>query len=89
MLPDRNLVKLFSKKLHPAANGKRCRDSHPNIRRSWEDYRRIGRTEEPEEDMDSTRRPTELTNLNPWGLPETEPPTKEHTWAGPRPPTHM
>jgi hypothetical protein len=24
-------------------------------------------------------------NLDPWGLLETEPPTKEHTWAGPRP----
>ena len=27
-------------------------------------------------------------NLNPWGLPETEPPTKEHTRAGPRPLAH-
>lgn len=30
--------------------------------------------------------PTELTNLDPWELSETEPPTKEHTQAGPRPP---
>ena len=38
---------------------------------------------------DTTRRPAEPTNLGPWGLTETKPPTKEHTWAGPRPPTHM
>ena len=31
------------------------------------------------------RRPVVLTNLDPWELPETEPPTKEHTWAGPLP----
>lgn len=24
-----------------------------------------------------------LTNLHPWEIPETEPPTKEHTWVGP------
>ena len=36
-------------------------------------YRRVGRKiEGPEEDRDSTGRPTELTNLDPWGLPETE-----------------
>lgn len=38
---------------------------------------------------DTTRRPTEPTNQDPWGLTETEPPTKEHAWAGPGPPTHM
>ena len=37
----------------------------------------------------STGRPTELTNLNPWGLSETEQPIKDHTQTGPRPPTHM
>jgi hypothetical protein len=35
---------------------------------------------------DSTRRPTESTNLGLWGLTETEPSTKEHVWTGPRPP---
>jgi hypothetical protein len=34
---------------------------------------------------DTTRRPTESTNLGPEGLTETEPPTKEHAWAEPRP----
>jgi hypothetical protein len=37
-----------------------------------------GRIEEPRGDRDSTRRPTESTNLELWGLPETEPPTTEH-----------
>jgi hypothetical protein len=35
---------------------------------------------------DFTGRPTESTMLDPWGLPETEPPTKEQAWAGPGPP---
>ena len=48
-----------------------------------------GRIEEPEEDRDSTGRPTESTNLDLWGLPETEPLTKEQAWAGPRPPAHV
>ena len=33
--------------------------------------------------------PTESTHLGPWGLTETEPPTKEHAEVGPRPPTHL
>jgi hypothetical protein len=37
----------------------------------------IGRIEESEEDRDSTGKPTKSTNLNPWGLPETQSPTKE------------
>lgn len=43
-----------------------------------------GRMEGPEEDRDATR-PTESTKLDPWRLPETEPPTKEQVWVGPRP----
>jgi hypothetical protein len=35
------------------------------------------RIEGPKEDSDSTGRPTESTNLDPWGLSETELPTKE------------
>ena len=38
---------------------------------------------------DTTRRPTEPTNLGPWGLTETEPSTGENAWSGPRPPTHI
>ena len=36
-----------------------------------------------------TGEPTELTNLDHWELSETEPPTKEHTQVGKRPPAHM
>ena len=56
-----------------------------------ESCRRVGgRIEGPQEDSDSTGRPTKSTNLDPWGLPETEPPTKKQAWAGPRPPhTHV
>jgi len=42
------------------------------------------RIEEPEEDRDSTGRPTESTNLDPWGLPETQSPIKDRAWAGPK-----
>ena len=30
-----------------------------------------------------------LTTMDPWELPDTKPPTKEHTWAGLRPQVHM
>jgi hypothetical protein len=40
-------------------------------------------------DKDSTKTPTESTNLEPGRLPETESPTEEHTWAGTRPPANM
>lgn len=45
-----------------------------------------GRIEGPKEDKNSTRRPTNSTNLDTCGLPEIEPSTKEHTRAGPRHP---
>jgi hypothetical protein len=48
-----------------------------------------GIIEGPKRDRNSMGRPTELTNLDPWGLSETEPTTKEHKWAEPRPPAHM
>jgi hypothetical protein len=40
-----------------------------------------GRTKGPGGNRNSTGIPTELTNLNTWGLPEAETPTKEHIWA--------
>jgi hypothetical protein len=47
-------------------------------------YGRIrGRIVGPEGDRNSTGRPTESTNLDHWGS-ESEPPTKEHTQAGPK-----
>ena len=45
-----------------------------------------GRIEELGEEREYTRGPTESTHLYPRRLPETEPPTKENTRAGPRPP---
>jgi hypothetical protein len=49
-------------------------------------YGRIGkRIAGPKGDRNSTERPMESTNLDPWGS-ESEPPIKEHTRAGPRPP---
>jgi hypothetical protein len=40
---------------------------------------RVGRRiDGPEEDGDSTGRPTESTNLEHWEFMETEPPNKEH-----------
>jgi hypothetical protein len=38
---------------------------------------------------DTTRRPTESTNHTLWGITETKPPTKEHTYAGPMAPTYL
>ena len=51
-------------------------------------YEKVGgRIKDPEGNRNSTGRPTESTNLDPWGLSETEPPTKEAgPQAGPRPP---
>jgi hypothetical protein len=76
MLADWNLAYLSSERLHPTANGKRCKDSHPNFRWNWGSFmERCGRKiEEPEEDRDSTGRPTKSTNLDPWGLSEIESP---------------
>jgi hypothetical protein len=50
------------------------------------------RIDSPEGDRNSTRRPTESTNLDPWGFWETEPPAKEHTQSrssSSPPPTHV
>lgn len=42
-----------------------------------------------ERDRDSTGRSTELTNWDPLSFSETEPPTRDHTWAGPKAPAHI
>lgn len=55
-----------------------------------ESYRRFGRKIEGlEENSDSTGQPTESTNMDAWGLPQTESPTKKQAQAGPRSPAHM
>jgi hypothetical protein len=38
-----------------------------------------GRIADPEGDRNSTGRPRESTNMDPWELSETKPPTKKHT----------
>jgi hypothetical protein len=46
-------------------------------------YGRVrGRTEGAEEDCNPVGRTTLSTNPDPSKLPETKPPTKEHSWAG-------
>ena len=45
--------------------------------------------EEAEEEGDPIGRPAVSTNPDPRELPETEPPTRKHTQAGPRPLAHM
>jgi hypothetical protein len=43
-------------------------------------YERVrGRIEGPQGDDNPKGRPAMSTNLNPWELPETEPPIKDHT----------
>ena len=93
MLADRSLAQLSPERLHPSTDRNRCRDPQPNISQSsGESCDRTGdRGEQARGAKDTTRRPTESTSLGPWGLTETEPPTKEHTWARPSslpPPTH-
>jgi hypothetical protein len=44
-----------------------------------------GRIEDGEGNRDSTGKPTDSTNLDPWQLSETEPLAKELIWAGVRP----
>lgn len=48
------------------------------LQKSW------GSIEDPECNGIATGRPRESTNLDSWGLSETESPTKEHTWGAPR-----
>jgi hypothetical protein len=56
----------------------------------WDPYVRVrGRTEGAEGAGNPIRRPTVSTNLDSWELPETKPPTKEHTRAGLKSLAHM
>jgi hypothetical protein len=53
----------------------------------WIKVRR--RIEGAERDGNPVGKPTVSTNLDPWELPETDPPTKELTQAGLRSLAHM
>ena len=73
-----------SEKLHPTADGNRCRDhSHTSGRakkpyaRPWYRIKRVGRVK------NTTRRPTESTHWRTWGLTETEHQIKDHAEVGP------
>jgi hypothetical protein len=62
-----------------------------NIRqRAWGVFGRVGGCiiERSRGVKDITRRPTKSNNMGSLGLIETEPPTKEHAWTGPRPPIY-
>jgi hypothetical protein len=48
-----------------------------------------GRVEGTREVKDTTRKSTESINLDPQGITESEPPTREHIWNGTRPSTHI
>ena len=51
---------------------------------------RVGESiEGPEGDRNFKGRTIESTSLDPWGLSETELPTKEHTWALTSLPAHI
>ena len=45
--------------------------------------------DEPTENSDSTGSPRVSTDLDPWGLSETESPTEEQAQDEPGPPAHM
>ena len=80
-------------RLHLAADGGRCKEQRPTAKYQVELREfctRVGdRIEGAGGVKDPTRTPTESTNLDPWGLTETESPTKEHAGAGPRTLTHL
>jgi hypothetical protein len=66
-------------------------DTHIGLR-SGDSYGSVrGRIKGTEEDGNPIGRPTLSTNMDPWELPEINPPTKEHiqTRADLRPQAHM
>jgi hypothetical protein len=70
---------LSPERLFPEADGNRCRDAQPNIKPSSGSFVEEWEIElsQLERVKDTTRRLTESTNLGPWRLTETEPPTKK------------
>jgi hypothetical protein len=46
----------------------------------------LGKDRRPSRTWNPYRKTNSVNNLDPRELPETEPPTKVHTWTGPRPP---
>ena len=85
MLAGKNLARLSSERLHPAADSNGCRDPQSNSGCSSGTftYGSTGeRIEGPKGDRISTGRPTtESTKLDPWGSQRLNPPAKDHTKA--------
>jgi hypothetical protein len=74
MLADRNLALLSPKRLHPAVDGGRCRDHSQTQVGPGESCRRVrDRSERVRGTEDTTRRPTESTNLGAWGSQSHQP----------------
>ena len=88
MLADRSLAWLSSERLHLAADPDRCKHPQPNSVWSLDTYGRIGGSIAAPKGIRTSweDQKTEATNLDPLDS-ETGPPTKEHAWTGPRPPT--
>ena len=75
---------LSSERLYQAADSDRYR--HPQSNSGWNFgfcYGSIGRRCVGSWDKNSTGSPTGSTNLDPWGLSESETPSKNHTQAAP------
>lgn len=76
---DKSLAQLISERLHPAIDGNWCRDPQPNIKGRWVSFGRGGRKIEVARGVkDIISKPTESTNLGPYGFTETELSTREH-----------
>ena len=71
-----------TERLHPAADGNRCRDPQPNIRRSSENSAEEGkeRIVGASGVKDTTRKPAESANLGSQRLTETELTTMKPVW---------
>ena len=81
MLKDRNLAYLSSERLYQQNQIQTLTVKH------WTEVRDLygrvkGMIEGAEKDGNPIGRTTVSTNLDPWELPDTEPPTKEHIWIG-------
>ena len=77
--------------LHPAADSDRYKTPTDKQWMEFEDsYGRTGRRiADPDRDRNFTGRSTVSTNMDSWGLSESEPPTKEHTQLDIDLPAHM
>jgi hypothetical protein len=71
---------------HQAADWDRRRYLHPTIGVKKAPVVELGKGEEAEEEGNRIGRPAVSMNWDPQNLSDIEPPTRQHTRAGPRPP---